>query len=427
MLLMYYGRRNRRGSMAYKTENTLDLRKKRYEDALALKEPDRVPFAPKMGKSYSQLGGISNYEATTDFRNLKESIRLFLEKYELDCFRLPSLYPISVMEVLGTNYIKWPGATHGLELNALHQIIDRSYLAEDEYDEFLNDPTAYIFTKVFPDRHDKLQGLRKLDLSNIIEFGHFMSMAPFADPEVRQALLTLMFAGEQVAKFQQQQAEISAIAAEMQAPSYPTVGQPMAYDMLADNLRGYINVPMDLFTCPEKVLAATEYFQWQCEKALRKAAAIGRKFVYIPLHGGTDDFMSNETYNKYYWPFLRRMIELCVELDMTPQVFCEGKYDTRLEILAEVPKGKVMYMFENVDMARAKKILGGVACITGQVSSADLIYGKKEDVIEQTKRYIDICAPGGGFIMDCSITLDIYKEENLEAWYETTLKYGVYK
>jgi len=413
--------------MTHHTGNTLEKRKKRYLDALALKEPDRVPFAPKMGKSYAQAGGVSNYEATTDFRNLKDSVRKFLAKYELDFFRLPALYPISVMETLGTNYIKWPGEAHGLGLDALHQIIDRSYMNEEQYDEFLYDPTAYIFTKVFPERHDKLQGLRKLELNNIIEIGHFQSIAAFADPEVRQALLTLMFAGEQVLKFREQCAELTEVAAEMQAPYFPTVGAPTAYDMLADNLRGYINVPMDLYACPDKVLAATGYFQEQCEQALRMAAAAGRKFVYIPLHGGTDDFMSNETYLKHYWPFLRRMIELTVELDMTPQVFCEGKYNNRLEILTEVPKGKVMYMFENVDMSRAKKILGNVACITGQVSSAALAFGKKEEIVEQTKRYIDICAPGGGFIMDCSITLDIYKEENFEAWYETTISYGKYK
>jgi len=410
----------------YQTTNTLEKRKKRYEDAIALREPDRVPFAPKMGKSYAQAGGVSNYEATADFRNLKGSVREFLAKYELDCFRLPSLYPVNVLEALGTNYIKWPGATHGLDLDALHQIIDRSYMAEEEYDEFLSDPTAYIFTKVFPDRHDKLGGLRKLELNNIVEFGHFYSMAPFADPEVRQALLTLMFAGEQVVKFREQNAELAEVAAEMQSPCYPTAGQPIAYDMLADNLRGYINVPMDLFSCPDKVYAATEYFHLLCEQSLRKAAAMGREFVYIPLHGGMDGFMSNEMYLKFYWPFLRRTIELCIELGMTPQVFCEGKYDNRLEILTEVPRGKVMYLFENVDMARAKKVLGGVACITGQMSSAELAYGKKEDVIEQTKRYIDACAPGGGFIMDCSITLDLYKEENLEAWYETTINYGKY-
>jgi hypothetical protein len=39
---------------------------------------------------------------------------------------------------------------------------------------------------------------------------------------------------------------------------------------------------------------------------------------------------------------------------------------------------------------------------------------------------LDVCMPGGGFIMNCSIVLDNYKEELLDAWHEATLKYGVY-
>jgi len=83
-------------------------------------------------------------------------------------------------------------------------------------------------------------------------------------------------------------------------------------------------------------------------------------------------------------------------------------------------------MFEQVDIAKAKKILGDTACICGNLPSADLIYGKKEDIIENTKRMLDICAPGGGFMMDCSIVIDHYDEEKFSAWYETTLEYGRY-
>jgi len=30
------------------------------------------------------------------------------------------------------------------------------------------------------------------------------------------------------------------------------------------------------------------------------------------------------------------------DMGITPYVFCEGKYNTRLEILSDVPKGKVV-------------------------------------------------------------------------------------
>ena len=87
------------------------------------------------------------------------------------------------------------------------------------------------------------------------------------------------------------------------------------------------------------------------------------------------------------------------------------------------PAGKVIDMFEQVDIARAKAVLGDTACICG---SAHLppAYGKPHEVVDETRRPLDECAPGGGFLMDCSIVLDHYKEENLEVWFDTTLQYG---
>lgn len=35
-------------------------------------------------------------------------------------------------------------------------------------------------------------------------------------------------------------------------------------------------------------------------------------------------------------------------------------------------------------------------------------------------------APGGDFVMDCSIVRDHFKEENFDTWYKTTLEYGKY-
>ena len=79
-----------------------------------------------------------------------------------------------------------------------------------------------------------------------------------------------------------------------------------------------------------------------------------------------------------------------------------------------------------MDIVKAKEILGDTACICGNLPTSLLVYGKKERVVEETKRMLDACAPGGGFIMDCSIVLDNAKKENLDAWYETTMEYGKY-
>ena len=77
-------------------------------------------------------------------------------------------------------------------------------------------------------------------------------------------------------------------------------------------------------------------------------------------------------------------------------------------------------------MKKSKETVGKVACIGGHVNTATLMYSTKDKVIDETKKLLDIYAPGGGFIMDVSIPIDKCRKENLRAMFETTLKYGVY-
>lgn len=410
--------------MALTTENTLEQRIARVDAAVALREGDRVPMAPKIGMAYAQTAGIDRYEALNDPRLLRPGVEKFLRTYPCDLFWAGSGYPIPMMETLGTTAIRWPGATCGVPLNQGFQIVDGTYMEEDEYDEFLRDPSHFCMTKVFPRKHKKLAGLAKLNFHEVVEFGHYASMAAFADPEVRQALLTLMFAGEQAVEWQRNSALLRETALACQTPLGALAGQNAPYDMLADNIRGFLNVPMDLYEIPEKVTAAIDIMTEYALQNVRRLKNTGSKYCFMPLHGGTDDFMSLEDYRTFYWPSLRRVIEEIINCGMIPYVFCEGRYDTRLEVLREVPRGKVIYMFEQVDIARAKAVLGDTACICGNLPTSLLLYGKPHEVVDETRRLLDECAPGGGFLMDCSIVLDHYKEENLEAWFDTTLQYG---
>lgn len=410
--------------MALTTENNLEQRIARVDAAVALREGDRVPMAPKIGMAYAQTAGIDRYEALNDARLLRPGVEKFLQTYPCDLFWAGSGYPIPMMETLGTTAIRWPGATCGVPLNQGFQIVDGTYMEEDEYDEFLRDPSHFCMTKVFPRKHKKLAGLAKLNFHEVVEFGHYASMAAFADPEVRQALLTLMFAGEQAVEWQRNSALLRETALACQTPLGALAGQNAPYDMLADNIRGFLNVPMDLYEIPEKVTAAIDIMTEYALQNVRRLKNTGSRYCFMPLHGGTDDFMSLEDYRTFYWPSLRRVIEEIINCGMIPYVFCEGRYDTRLEVLREVPRGKVIYMFEQVDIARAKAVLGDTACICGNLPTSLLLYGKPHEVVDETRRLLDECAPGGGFLMDCSIVLDHYKEENLEAWFDTTLQYG---
>ena len=88
--------------------------------------------------------------------------------------------------------------------------------------------------------------------------------------------------------------------------------------------------------------------------------------------------------------------------------------------------GKVIYVFEDVDLVKAKEILGDVACIAGGMPTEYLMFGDKQRVIDHTKRMIDTLAPGGGYIMSNTQALDQVKMENMEAWKDTVFSYGKY-
>ena len=136
--------------------------------------------------------------------------------------------------------------------------------------------------------------------------------------------------------------------------------------------------------------------------------------------------MSIDKYEKHYWPTLKRMIEAAVKADLTPIVFCEGTYNTRLDCITDVPKGKVIYNFEDVDWAEAKRIVGPYAAIGGGVDTQTLMNGSPEQVEAVTRKALDILAPGGGYFMSNSIALDDVPEANMHAWRDTLEKYGKY-
>lgn len=402
-------------------------RSQRIKDVIALKKPDTVPFAPKIGNYYARGYNISMYDAMMDIRNVLPGVMGFLDDFQPDLAWAPVMYPIEPMEAMNCQYIHWPGATHNLGLNESFQIIDKSFLMDDEFDEFLFDPTHFFLTKVYPRKFKDLEPLSKLCFRNPIEYALYIEMATCAQPDVKEALDALKRGGAAAAKWLGYMGEIVGQIAQKGFLLGAATAQTCPFDMFSDNIRGLINTISDIYERPEKLLRVLDYMTEVCiERSTATAKALGVDFVFIPLHAGMDEFMSPANYEKFYWPGLKKLIMSIIDLGITPYVFCEGNYNSRLEVISDVPKGKVIYMFEKVDIVRAKKTVGQVACICGNLPTAMLAHSTKEKVIDATKRMIDDCAGDGGFIMDCSIVLDNAKKENMEAWAETTRLYGKY-
>jgi len=147
----------------------------------------------------------------------------------------------------------------------------------------------------------------------------------------------------------------------------------------------------------------------------------------MPLHKGADGFLSDEQFKKFYWPSLKQVMVGLIEGGCIPLPAAEGGYNTRLEYLKELPKGKTLWMFDQTDMAMAKEMVGDTLCLLGNVPSSLLKLGTPQEVKDYARKLIDIAGQGGGFVMCNGAFFDEAKPENVKAMVDFTKEYGVYR
>jgi hypothetical protein len=362
-----------------------------------------------------------------DYRKASDVYDAFYSYYKPDMGWDPILfYPANYMECAGITWFKWPGNQIN-DPNIMYQFIEAEYMKEDEYGEAIHDITKFMMNKWIPRSFSNLSGLAKVDFRNSMWFGHMGAFAAFSDPEVVKSFETLAETGKMLLDW-------FIYLGEYQAHMKEKFGMPPLYagfayapfDMIGDSMRGTREILVDMLDRPDEVLALVDVVtKFAIKDTIAGCKGKAVPYVWFWLHKGIDNFMSDEHFKKFYWPSLRQYITEVAEAGLTPMVYVEGAYNTRLEYLTEVPAKKVIYNFEYTDMAKAKKVLGGHSCIMGNVPIVPLSYGKKQEIVDYCKWLIDTCAPGGGFIMDTSTMVDNAKQENIDAMFETTFKYGV--
>jgi hypothetical protein len=399
----------------------------RFKDVLQLRVPDRVPYMPifEMFPAYYQ--GLTVEEAMYDYEKINKAWKQTILDTDPDLYINPILaYPGKALDALDYKLMKWP--TNGLGPNQMYQFVEGEYMKADEYDEFLFDPTDYMLRKYYPRVFGILEPFKQLGpFHNGIWLGMLGFAAGFSSPGVGQAFEALVEAGKKMLDWF---ISLGTFDAEMKALGYPNMVGGMSFapfDLIGDTMRGTKGIMLDMYRQPDKLLEAIDKAtEIAIDMGVSSGKAANNPMVWMFLHKGSDGFMSDEQFKTFYWPSLRRLIEGLIEEGLTPCVYTEGDYTSRLKYLAEVPKGRVYYHFETVDMYKAKEILGDVACITGSVPLAVLATGTVDDVKNYCKQFIDVVGKGGGLIIDCD-ALDEAKPENVLAMGEFVREYGVYE
>jgi uroporphyrinogen-III decarboxylase len=72
-------------------------------------------------------------------------------------------------------------------------------------------------------------------------------------------------------------------------------------------------------------------------------------------------------------------------------------------------------------------VLGDKCCITGNVPASLISTGTPKEIKEYCRKLIEVCAPGGGYILSAGASVEKAPPENILAMEEAAKEYGVYK
>ena len=406
-----------------------EARERRIKAAVALEEPDRVPIAVMWDFFPARWKGITIKEAMYDHQLMFDTWTECMLHFQPDAAENPYVLrgfgPL--LEILDFQHLKWAG--HGLADNMSYQFVELEVMKAEEYDHFLFDPSDFMVRRFWPRVNKSLAAFENLPpLNQIISyFWGLHSSVALLTPEMdaaRKALIEAAEASREVLKW------TGAFGQKMTSLGFPPASGGFAqvpFDTLGDMFRGTRGIMMDLYRRPDKVLAACErLLPVMIDAALGSVKRSGWPVVFIPLHKGLDNFMSEQQFLKFYWPHMKALLEALIRNGITPWVLVEGVCNNRLKHFADVPPGKVVYHFEATDIFKAKEVMRDRCCIRGNVPASMLATGTPDQVREYCKKLIDICGAGGGFIMDASTTLNDARVENVQAMFDFTREQGAY-
>ena len=398
--------------MAKDMEKLYTERLKRYVTAMRNEKPDRIPIRPFVAEFTAKYAGYTCQEVTHDFEKAFAAARKCASDFDWDAVVANMVYVwTGLTQAIGMKYYGVPGidVPPNTGFQYLEPPEEKAFMKPDEYDQLIEDPTGYLFNVWLP--------RISADVSPIDEPTSYRNNLSFLKGGM--AMLTYFNAFEkQNESLRSESGTVSAISGILKAP----------FDILADKLRGYIGLVIDLFERPAKVLAACEALMPHLTQAALSGADPDKNVpITIWMHRGCVPFVSQAHFEKFYWPTLKPIIEEICAHGHQVLFYAEGDWNAHLESFAELPDQAIVYHVDKGDIFEVHKAIGHKFCISGGIPNFLLAYGTADEVRDYCKKVIDGVARDGGYIMDAAaIVQNDAKVENVKAMTEFTREYGVY-
>jgi hypothetical protein len=412
--------------VSLEAEKSYKARATRLAKAARLEVPDRVPCMVPTGWFPAMNAGIPLKETMYDPEKMKYAWLKFVDEFDSDTFDGTLFFQAPISDLLESKTQKWPG--HGLPDNShSYQYVEGEYMKADEYDIFMKDPFDFQLRYLLP------RTMSAFELfAEVPSFASYRGLpqrliALCSDPRFEKLARAIWEASRVMPEFNRIYAETTQAAIARGFPIFRGGLAVAPFDVFADSLRGTHGIVMDMYRQPDKIHEAMEFVLPRLLSGVVMMSDMADcPVIMMPLHKGDDTFMSDAQFETFYWPAFRRLLIGMVEEGLMPFPVAEGAYNRRLEVISDLPGGSVIWMFDQTDMAEAKRILGGTCCIAGNVPVSVAYTGTAREMKEYCRKLIETCALGGGYILSGGCTFDKAKPENLRAMMDAVKEYGVY-
>lgn len=395
------------------TERLYAERLSRYLTAMRNGMPDRVPLRPFAAEATAAYAGFTCQEVTHDFRKAFEAVIRCCRDLDWDA-AVPSMVYVwtGLTQAIGLRYYGVPGIDVAADVAFQYREPppESAFMKREEYDELIADPTRFLYQTWLPRVSTEVSSP-----AGAASYRHNLSFVKGG-----MAMLSYFSAfGEQVARMRRECGTVPAINGMLKAP----------LDILADKLRGYVNLAYDLMEVPEKVLEACQALMPHLAHiALTSADPQKRLPIPIWMHRTCTPFISRKHFDTIHWPTLKPIVEALWEQGNQVLFYAEGNWGAHLDCFAELPAGSIIFHIDRTDPILAQRILGKKFCLSGGLANTLLAFGSPEEVKAECRRLIETLGADGGYIMDASaIIQNDATVENLRALTEATREYGVYR
>jgi uroporphyrinogen-III decarboxylase len=384
----------------------------RYVTAMRNEKPDRIPIRPFVAEFTAKYAGYTCQEVCHDYNKAFEAAVQCARDFDWDAVVANMVYVwTGLAQAIGLKYYGIPGIgiPHTVGFNYIEPAEDKAFMQPDEYDALIDDPTGFLYNVWLP--------RVSTEVSKIGEPSTYRNNLALVKGGMAMMVYFMAF-GPQIQRLRTECGTGSAIAGIFKAP----------FDIIADKLRGYIGLTMDMQTQPDKVLQA-------CEALMPHLVNVGlstsdpAKQVPIGfwMHRGCVPFISPTQFKSHYWPTLKPCIEEFWKHGHQTLFYAEGKWDFHFDDFATLPERSVVYHVDRGDIFLAHKKLHHKFALSGGIPNVLLSYGKPAEVREYCQKVIDGVARDGGYIMDASaIMQDDTSIDNVKAMTEFTREHGVY-